>query len=189
MRIPTWTPIIGILALAGAAAAADKPASLLSNGDFETTSGITAVDWPMPTGTSLEVEKGNHFLRLTAGGPGKSVTVYRQIPVDQAKALRISWRVRWDGVKRGAQPWHDARIVFDFKDADGKALKPNPGHPFYTGSGGWIEKSIDVAVPTGAEVISLMPAIFEAESGTLDVDDFTITAIPLDQVGAKPDHK
>lgn len=176
------TPAIALLALAGAGAAAE-PRSLLTDGDFETLVGAAPADWPMPAGASLEAEKGNHFLRLTAGGAGRTVTVYRQAPVDQARALRITWRVRWTDVKRGAQPWHDARIVFDFKDADGKVVGPGPGHPFWTGSGGWEKKSIDIAVPSGATMFTMMPAIFEAESGTLDIDDVVVAPIPPEEVG------
>lgn len=183
------SPLI-LACLATGCLAAAEPASLIPNGSFEKLNGAAPVDWVLPAGAALMEEKGNHFVRLTAGGAGKSVTLYRQVDVGQAKAIRISWRARWADVKRGAQPWHDARVVMDFKNADGKAVPPSPGHPFYTGSGDWQPKSLVVAVPSEATVITFMPAIFEAESGTFDIDDIAIQPADPAEVGAaKPDAK
>lgn len=155
---------------ASCATAAELP-NLLSNGDFESG----AAGWPQPTGASIEAEGANHFLRLKSTSPGQTVNVYRQVPVAGMAALQLTFRVRYSDVRRGSQPWFDARVILDFKEEAGKVIKGAPGHPFFTGSSdGWKEKSLRFDVPSGATVFSLMPALFQPESGTLDIDDIVL---------------
>jgi endoglucanase len=174
-----------ILACAASLAAAD--ASLLSNGNFETDANKDGIPdgWSQPTGVSFEKEGTNHFARLTGAGPSTQVSLYREMPLNGAKAVTISYRVRYADVKRGAQPWHDARIIIEAKDAEKKAIKGAFPHPFFTGSSsGWVEKSISRVLPAEAETIAVMPALFMVESGTFDIDDITITPIDPDKMPA-----
>ena len=155
------------------AAAAELP-NLLANGDFENG----AAGWPQPAGATIEAEGANHFLRLKSAAPGQTVNVYRQVPVAGMATLQLTFRTRHSDVKRGAQPWFDARVILDFKDETGKIVKGAPGHPFFTGSSdGWKDKSLRFEVPSTATTFSLMPALFQPESGTLDIDDIVLTDV------------
>ncbi len=153
--------------------AAELP-NLLANGNFESG----AEGWPQPAGASIEAEGANHFLRLKSSAPGQTVNVYRQVPVAGMVTLQLTFRTRHSDVKRGAQPWFDARVILDFKDDAGKVVKGAPGHPFFTGSSdGWKEKSLRFEVPSTATTFSLMPALVQPESGTLDIDDIVLTDV------------
>jgi len=154
-------------------AGAELP-NLLTNGDFE----AGAAGWPQPAGATIEAEGANHFLRLKSSSPGQTVNVYRQVAVAGMATLQLTFRTRHSDVKRGTQPWFDARVILDFKDATGKVIKGAPGHPFFTGSSdGWKEKSLRFDVPSGATIFSVMPSLFQPESGTLDIDDIVLTDV------------
>lgn len=166
------TVLLSLLATA-VLSAAELP-NLIANGDFE----AGASGWPQPAGASIEAEGANHFLRLKSSSPGQTVNVYRQVPVAGMASLQLTFRVRHSDVRRGAQPWFDARVILDFKEEAGKVIKGAPGHPFFTGSSdGWKEKSLRFDVPSGATVFSLMPSLFQPESGTLDIDDIQLTDV------------
>lgn len=158
-------------------------ASLLSNGDFEgpATSDSVAPGWfnANTTNVSCVAEAGNHFLRLHSTEPGKMVMVYRSVPMKpDYKALELSYRVRFDDVQPGAQVWFDGRIMMNFKDADGKVLA-SPSPPIFRGTQNtWETRCQKFAVPEGAATLEIMPALFQAASGTLDFDDFRLAPIP-----------
>ena len=99
------------------------------------------------------------------------------MPLDGAKELNLTFRVRTEEVKRGPEGWHDARIIIGFKDASGAELK-GPAHPFFTGStAGWVEKTLRFPVPAGATAFTIMPAMFQVASGTMDIDDILVTPV------------
>lgn len=166
--------------------------NLFANGNFEADS--KAAGWPdgwprAKAGGSWETEAGNHFLRLKSGTPGSMVMLYQQlqIPAD-AKALQLTWRWRSTDLKPGAQAWFDARIMMDFKDANGQKLKPSPSAPYMRKStDAWVERTISFLVPAGAQTLDFMPALFQVESGTLDLDDVVIKITdpaPLEKAAA-----
>lgn len=160
--------------------------SLLSNGNFETDADKDgkADGWAPQTGISFEKEGANTFVRLTGAGSSTQVSLFREFPLNGAKAVKVSYRVRYADVKRGAQPWHDARIIMEAKTAEKAAIKGALPHPFFTGSSGWVEKSFSRVLPEGAVTMTFMPALFMVESGTFDVDDISVTAIDPAKVPA-----
>lgn len=171
---------VAVLGLSSLTAAA--PSSLLPNGDFE--NGTTG--WPTPAGVTLEQEKKNHFLRLHPTAAGQTINVFRQMDLGGVKDIQLSYRVRTVEIKRGSEAWHDARIILEFKDAAGAVVKPGPSHPFFTGStDGWKDKTLRIAVPPGAVTFSVMPAMFQAESGTFDIDDIQVVAVEPDKPATK----
>ena len=178
------------VSLAFAAQDAKAPAGLLPNGDFEadTDDDGWPDGWPREQATRRQVEQGNHFLRIQPDKPGQMICVYRSLPVQPDwKALELTFRVRHEGVKRGKELWHDARIILDFKDAAGGKLKPGPRHPNFTGtSDGWQTRTERFLVPEGAKTFELMPSMFGAAAGTLDVDDFRLSAIAPRDVDQAP---
>lgn len=164
------------LCLAHAPTAAAE-GSLLSNGDFEAAVDGKPRDWPLPAGVSWREEDGNHYLRLQAEA-GKTITVYRVVPVTpEHQALRLTFRVRVHDLVRGSANWHDGRIILDFKDASGQKLKGGAAPSFKGSTDGWVERTVELLVPPGAAKLEVMPAIFEAKSGSYDLDDLTLTAI------------
>lgn len=173
--------LLGLLSMS-VTARADDAASLVINGNFESATKDPA--WPDGWGRprvgagSWEAEEAGHFMRLQATAPGQMVMLYRlvQIPAG-VKALEVSARVRVSGLKLGAQTWFDARIVADFKDAAGAKVKGAKPLVFRKDTDGWVERKAAFLVPEGAVSIELMPALFNTEAGTLDLDNLKVVAV------------
>ena len=123
------------------------------------------------------VSEETKFLRLAADH-GKMVSLYAQIPVTGVKALQLTYRIRYTDVKRGDKPWFDARIMMNFKDAAGAGVNPGPPAPYYTGtSNGWRKETLKFAVPASAALLTVMPTMFNAAAGTLDIENLEIITI------------
>jgi len=140
--------------------------NLIPDGGFESTGGKS----------SIVEENGNHFLRLTAVEPGELVMEYREVdlPAD-VPALKLEWRQRVTGLKKGKMPWFDARLMLDFKDADGKSVKGKPSPPYtQKDTDGWEERSKAFLVPKDAVRLVVMSTLFRVEAGTYDLDDFVL---------------
>lgn len=135
--------------------------------------------WKLPNGASWGSDR---HLSLVSGGPATSPSLYRKIDVKGAKALHLHLRVRVTDVRRGSEAWNDARVMIDLLDADGKKVKGGPGHPYFTGTTGWVEKDLRFRVPEGVAAIALMPGIFNASGGTFDIGEISLRAIPEDEV-------
>ena len=173
---------------APAAPAAPAPAaapSLIKNGSLEADVDGWPAHWPrLKAGGSWESEGGNHFIRLKSSAPGETVLLYHSIPLPEGtKALRLSWRQRVTDLKVGAQPWFDARIMLEFRSAENQKVG-SPGAPNVRKStDGWVSKTMDFAVPEGVTVLAMMPALFQVEAGTFDLDDIELR--PIDPVPTK----
>ena len=169
----------------GLPAFAADPGELLANGDFETlTTRGNAAGWPVTADITLEKEGTNHFMRLKCLRPHAKVMVYREVAVEPGmEAFALSYKVRHADIKRGKQPWHDGRIMMNFKSAALQPVNPSPQPPSFIGTRGeWQERSQQFRIPQGAKKLEMMFTLFEAESGTLDFDDIKLVAIPLAQV-------
>jgi hypothetical protein len=193
--------IIFTFTLLLAVAAWAAPAAILTNGDFETDANGDKWpdDWAHPAGATWELDmptaaapadpeadkpapekpdpaKLGHFLRLTAA-PGKLVMLYRAVPLPaDVKALAFTWRQRVSRLKPGAQPWYDARILFEFKDAAGTKLKHGVGAPYARRStDGWVTREMKLLLPDGAATMEFMPCLFQVEAGEFDFDDLVMT--------------
>ncbi|MBK8094550.1 MAG: cellulase family glycosylhydrolase [Verrucomicrobiaceae bacterium] len=157
-----------------------EEAPLLGNGDFEAVT--KELGWPdgwgrPKDGGSWEADEGGgHFLRLNSTTPGLMVMLYRQVPVKaEMRALEFSWRWRCSGLKRGKQSWFDARFMLSFKDVEGKKVSPGPPNPnLGKSTDGWVTGSVKFLVPEGAVMLEVIPALFQVESGTLDLDDLVL---------------
>jgi hypothetical protein len=161
----------------------------LANGNFELDR--NGDDWPdgwsrPKSGGAWANESGNRFLRLKPGMPDEMIMVYLPVPVPaNAQAFELKWRQRITDLKPGKQPWFDARIILDLKDSSGKKLKPGPSPPYTRKStDGWVERSTKFLVPPGSVTLEVMPALFQVQTGTFDLDDFSLTPIdpaPLEE--------
>jgi len=160
---------------------AELPAeSLLANGDFESPPGQPPAGWPKPSANVIyEIEDGNRFLRLLGNDPEHMVMAYRAIPVKpELRALELSFRVRYENIKRGKQVWHDGRFMVNLKDTDGKVVA-QPGAPNFHGTKQeWQTRTIRFLVPETAALLELMPTLFQVARGTMDIDD--VRVIPID---------
>lgn len=172
-------------ALGIACATAIRAASLVPNGDFEQAKDGWPVGWGRHDRAAYVEEDGNRFIRQTAAGPDQMVTLHKAVPLPKsAEALKLSFRARVEGVKVGKEKWHDARVIIDFKDADGKKLPGGPGHPAFKGtSKEWETRTLGLVVPPGAAVLEIMPCLFNAAEGSFDIDDLSLVAIPLEEAG------
>ncbi len=167
---------------AKAAARVQPDGSLISNGGFEDHA--HSADWPddwghPKEGGTWETEDGNHFLRLTSPRSGEMVMLYRPIDLPAGiKALELKWRQRVTNLKAGKEPWFDARLMLEFKDAAGKHLPSKPSPPYtQANTKGWVERSARFLVPEEAVTLELMPCLFQVERGTFDLDDFSLKPI------------
>jgi len=163
------------------AAPAAKGPSLLSNGDFQTATKDPAWPdgWGKGDGITWETEGGKHFLRLVQKTPGKMLMAYREMAIPAGtKGLVITIRYRTANVKSGAQPWFDARAIFHFIDASRQPVKPDPKAIIFSKKAAtWTEGSAKCVVPPEAKTLQLMPALFQAEAGTLDLAEVYVGAM------------
>ena len=179
--------LIALVAASGFAAEPTPPVSLIANGSLEAD--VNADHWPdgwarARDGVQWHEEQGNHFLRLVSGQPGETVLLYHAVKLpEEVRALTLNWRMRCTDLKPGKQPWFDARILLEFKDAAGEKLPGGPSAPYSRrNTDGWVERSISILVPDGARTLEFMPALLQVERGVFDLDDVVLTStdpVPL----------
>lgn len=180
----TAIPILALGLLLGIAHAAAAQQPLLSNGDFETAKDDAPAGWKLAAGITWEKEGENRFLRLRSTEPGANVMVYRAIPITpDIDAMELKYKVRHENIVRGKQSWFDGRILLNFKDDKGNAVRPTPPHPSFVGtSANWQERAKHFRVPEGAVKLEMMLTLFQAKSGQLDFDDISLTALPVEVI-------
>ncbi|PQO33187.1 glycoside hydrolase family 5 [Blastopirellula marina] len=172
----TIIPILSLSALA------DDSVEIAPNGSFEIPN--AEATWPaewsgVKVGGSWETEDGNRFLRLKSPQPGEMVMLYQEIklPTD-VSALKLTWKQRVSDLKKGKNSWFDARIMLEFIDDQHQKVSPTPSAAA-TGkdTAGWVEREVEFLVPEGAYWLKFMPALFQVESGTFDLDDISLKPI------------
>lgn len=166
---------------------AEESRSLLSNGNFrnDTKQAGWPDDWPHPAGSTWEKDGETRFVRLTVQKAGEMQILFRQIvlPKPTPAAVEIRLRARAVAIKPGKQAWFDGRLIAHFKNAEGKALKPEPETPSFRGtSKDWVEKRYFAKVPAYAHSLELMPCLFQAESGSLDIAQLEVFTASADQL-------
>ncbi len=136
-------------------------------------------DWPRHKNATREKEGDNHFIRLKSPSPGATVLLFQKVAIPAgAKVMELKWRQRASDLKPGAQAWFDARIMLEFRNAEDKKVAGAPGAPYLRKpTDGWQERSVRVTVPEGATHFAFMPSLFQVESGTFDLDDFSLTVV------------
>lgn len=160
---------------------AESPASLLKNGTMEEDVDADGWpdDWPKNKDATREEEDANHFLRLKSPGPNETVLLFHKIPLPSgAQALEMTWRQRTSDLRPGLKPWFDARIMLEFRNADDEVIKGAPGAPFARkSSDGWQDRTMQFLIPEGATSFVMMPSLFQVETGTFDLDDFSLKVV------------
>jgi endoglucanase len=169
---------VALLCVLACVAYPQEAPTLITNGGAETDGDRNGWpdDWPTGAGLSWMAEDGDHFLRLSPGKPGDTVTVYRALALPAGELLlELTYRLRYTDIVPGPEGWHDGRIILHFKDRDGKELQPGPDNPPLRGSSdGWVRRSRLLVVPDGAATLEFMPALFSVQAGTVDVDDVVL---------------
>jgi endoglucanase len=119
---------------------------------------------------------------MKATAPGQTTLLYRLIDLPAGTAaLELTWRQRVSDLKPGKEPHFDARIMMEFKDAAGKKLSAKPSPPnTRRNTDGWVARSVRFLVPAEALTLEFMPALFQVERGTFDLDDIVLK--PTDAV-------
>ncbi|MET0263935.1 MAG: glycoside hydrolase family 5 protein [Rariglobus sp.] len=174
-------------------AAVTPAVSLIENSNMETDAdGDQWPDgWPqLKTGGSWETEEGNRFIRLNSATPGEMVLMYREIVIPAGvKAIELTWRQRVTGLKRGKQSWFDARIMLEFSDADRGKVTPAPKPAATTkDTDGWVTRTTSFLVPEGAHFLKFMPALFNVQAGTFDLDDVVLKSVDAAPIKAAEDQ-
>ena len=174
-------------------ATAALSSDIIPNSNFEKIdSNGWAEGWPRTAFMSYEQEGANHFLRMNALSPNKMHMLYREIKVPTgAEALELTWRHRISNLKKGEKSWFDARIMLEFMDGNRKGLPAKPKAPsFGKNVAEWTECKTQFLVPKDAKILKLMPALFNVESGTWDIDDMQIKPISANELkAAEAKHK
>lgn len=171
--------MLALLAAGVASTALSDDKQLADNSDMEKGGGGNL--WPdgwgrVAEGGTWEEEDGNRFIRISSMDPGKMVMMYHEVMIPKGiKEIEIAWKQRITDLKKGAQPWFDARLMLEFTDSDRKAQLGKPKAPnFGKDTKGWKEEKLKVEVPEGASILKFMPTLFQVESGKYDLDDIVI---------------
>ena len=153
--------------------------NLIPNGDFEEGADAPA-SWGAPNpakGIDYPVEEGNRFARVHSDGG--TAMIYREFNIPEGtEALRLAWRWRVTGLKKGAQPWFDARIMMEYMDRGRGKVGGAPGAPNRgKDTDGWEAREITFLVPAEARILKFMPSLLNVAAGTVDFDDFVLEPI------------
>ena len=188
------TPLSILLTSGVCAAQLAFSASLVPNGGFEEGAEAPA-SWGAPNpakGIDFPVEGGNRFARIHSDGG--TAMLYREFAIPAGtEALRLSWKWRVTGLKKGDQSWFDARIMMEFMDAGRGKVGGAPGAPNRgSDTAGWESREIAFLVPENARILKFMPSLLNVKAGTLDLDDVSlepIDAAPLRAENARREEE
>ena len=152
---------------------------LLADGDFASATKMPT-DWGATPGgmVSWETEKARQFFRLIATQPGQHVQLYRVIAIPPGvTGLEFSTSYRVASLKPGPFPEDTARVILEFLDAMHKPIKAPPPVLLTENDAAWKTLSERMAVPAGAQELVIMPCLFRAASGTLDLASLQVTTL------------
>lgn len=128
-------------------------------------------------GGSLIPAQNGPYAKLVSKEPGKLVNAYKEydVPAD-VEALKMTWKWEVKNLKTGEKPWFDARVLFKFKDANGKEIQ-SPG-PVYIqrDTKGWQDRETSFLVPKEAVTFVVMPCLFQVKAGEMEMTDVKCVA-------------
>ena len=141
-------------------------------------------------GILMKDTKGNHFIRLTQKKSGSMPSIYRKHDVTGGyNRLAVSLKARITGLIIGAEKWHDARLIFNFKDKSGKIVKTDCVN-FSKDTPDWVDAEKVVSIPESAATLEYMICLFNCQAGTFDFDNIRLTLLkPNDAVPGKRAYK
>lgn len=161
------------------------PKSLLPNGSF--TWDANGDGWPDGWSRTPQLQwkqdPERDFLRLGPGSAGTIVSLQRIVRIPAGtQAFDFVAVVRALDIQSGAQPWHDARIVLQFRNANDANVKGGPP-PFVIsrkGSTDWRTIRKTFPAPPGAAYIECTVALFNTPAGEVDIDLLDLRPLTAD---------
>ena len=144
-------------------------------------------------GGSLIPAQNGPYAKLVSTEPGKLVCAYKEYDVPSGvEALKMSWKWEVKNLKTGEKPWFDARVLFKFKDANGKEVK-NPS-PVYVqkDTKGWQDRETSLLVPKEAVTLVVTPCLFQVKAGEMELTDVRCVASsaePLKKAAAERERQ
>ena len=181
--------LVCLMSLRVGVAAGKGDGSLLANGDFAKDS--KSVGWPdgwgsktPGNGVTWEVEGETRFLRLVAQKAGQLQLLESQIKLTpgKVKGVALAVRYRTAGLKAGAKAINGATVLVVFKDGAGKLLSSGDSPLMLADSGEWAEVSEKLLVPEAAARMIVMPGLFRASAGTVDLAKVSVAPLGDDDV-------
>ena len=156
-----------------------KPA--LVNGDFETTVGDKPAGWYYVRQGELEAsgrEPGNTCLTFRNRAPGRSAHALQAVGIDGRKirVVEISFWVRVEGVQRGALPGQAPDLLVMLFNSERHPVHKQGVGP-WTGTFGWVQKSLRINVPRTARFGSVEVGLWGG-TGEISIDDVSLSVIP-----------
>jgi hypothetical protein len=153
--------------------------TLIANGEFDAAG--KSAPWPDDAdGGSVTsgVEDGVHYFRLASGRPGQQVQMYRVADLPSGvTVVEFSARYRVSGLKQGTFAEDDARTILEFLDTMSKPIGAAPPVVFSGDAAAWTTVRERIAVPPGALHLAIMPCLFHAAAGTLDLAEIQVTTL------------
>lgn len=167
---------------AGSALAADTPPvnpdNLIPNGTFaDVNDDGNPPHWPKASDrVTYPREDDNRFMRFHCVEPGKSVSAYRAVGITPGQTYTFSFRVRYQGVEAGDQPWFVATLDMDFRQEDHKTkVAGAPKAPQFKGTQAeWRTVEFKFTAPDEAVLFVFMPTLRNVKAGTVDFDSFNL---------------
>ena len=164
--------------------------ALNANSDFSQKGDGTLPKGWANTGTgaiTVEDEGSGHFARLVSQEPGSLVQMSSTVPITTGvKGLETAVTFRTANVKfMGTNYVTDARMMFRFQDAEGKAVGKNPPDIIFDSHAkDWTPISRKFLVPEGATALVVLPSVNKAQSGTLDLQTLKIAPMSPEEAQA-----
>ena len=147
---------------------------LLANGGFEKLDdrGLP-LGWRGFAGGRARTEGGNTWLEISRYGSCSQIV---RLDPNWMK-LKLRFRMRVTGVRRGDDGWKNARLAMEWRDAAGKHVDPWPDVVWAEGTADWQTHERVFLIPRGAAKLDIAPAMFGQPGGKAEYDDLSLTLV------------
>ncbi len=156
--------------------AATEAPNVFPAGSFELLDGGQPRGWNLLPGSAVRTDGANHYLEFTNADPKNSAWAMATLKLDpEWGSLRVSARLRVANLKLGSAGWHNARLILNFRTADGKDAG-FPEGPQLRADSDWVTQTVTVDVPATAATLALQPGLWGC-TGVMGLDDIVVTPV------------
>lgn len=170
------TPPAGTILIVRSGLAAAAPDALV-NGGFTAWTAEGPVGWSgwnPAVMTRCDGPGGLPAVRLVNEDPGAAVYLQQEVPLrPEWRVVLVSARLRAQGLKLGAEGWHEARVALRFLGPGGSQVGGYPAMPRLREDSDWILLEVLLDKPEGATHLQLQPGLWLA-TGTLELADLRV---------------